>query len=95
MSSRGNSPLAFGKGDSLPQQFGLGENIADRRRRAGLTQDELGSRLGVSAQAVSKWERNISCPDIMLLPQLAQTLGVTLDDLFSTPASPLGEKYLG
>ena len=79
----------------MPQQFGLGDNIADRRRRAGLTQDELGSRLGVSAQAVSKWERNISCPDIMLLPDLAHTLGVTLDDLFSSPAAPSGEKHQG
>ena len=88
-------PRASRKGDSLPQQFGLGENIADRRRRAGFTQDELGSRLGVSAQAVSKWERNVSCPDIMLLPELARTLGVTLDDLFSPPTSPSGEKHLG
>ena len=79
----------------MPQQFGLGDNIADRRRRAGLTQDELGSRLGVSAQAVSKWERNISGPDIMLLPDLAHTLGVTLDDLFSPPTAPSGEKHQG
>lgn len=49
----------------------------------GLTQDELGNRLGVSAQAVSKWERQIACPDIMLLPELAVIFGVTLDELFA------------
>ncbi len=69
--------------NSLPQQIGLGDNIARYRRHSGLTQDELGSLLGVSAQAVSKWERSLACPDIMLLPQLAAVLGVTLDALFA------------
>ena len=69
----------------LPQQIDLGENIARQRRQSGLTQNELGSRLGVSPQAVSKWERNVACPDVMLLPRLAAVLGITLDALFSPP----------
>ncbi|MDD7675850.1 MAG: helix-turn-helix transcriptional regulator [Eubacteriales bacterium] len=71
----------------LQQQFGLGENIARQRKMQGLTQDALGALLGVSAQAVSKWERQLACPDIMLLPSLAAVLGVTLDQLFA-PCSP-------
>ncbi|MBQ9080416.1 MAG: helix-turn-helix transcriptional regulator [Clostridia bacterium] len=63
----------------------MGDNIARYRRQAGLTQDELGSRCCVSAQAVSKWERCIACPDVMLLPVLAEALGVTLDELFAPP----------
>ena len=62
----------------------LGENIALYRRTAGLTQELLADRLGVSAQAVSKWERQISCPDIALLPAMADLFGVTIDELFLT-----------
>ena len=73
----------------------LGKRISGHRKRLGLTQDQLADKLGVTAQAVSKWENDISCPDIMLLPLLAQILGVTLDDLFSPPISPLGENHQG
>ena len=59
----------------------LGKNIAYYRRRAGLTQDMLSMQMGVSMQAVSKWERSISSPDVSLLPPLAQALGVTIDAL--------------
>ena len=57
-------------------------HIAEYRRRAGLTQQEVGRRLGVSCQAVSKWEQGRSCPDIMLLPDIARLFGVTIDALF-------------
>ena len=67
----------------LQTQFGLGENIVRQRKKQGLTQTALGAILGVSAQAVSKWERQLACPDIMLLPRLAAVLGVTLDELFA------------
>ncbi|MBR5615859.1 MAG: helix-turn-helix transcriptional regulator [Clostridia bacterium] len=63
----------------------LGKNIAYYRRRAGLTQDMLSMQMGVSMQAVSKWERSISSPDVSLLPPLAQALGVTIDALFALP----------
>ena len=61
----------------------LGERIAEKRRAKGLKQDELAEALGVSAQAVSKWENDLSCPDIMLLPTLAEKLGCTVDELLT------------
>ena len=61
----------------------LGKRIAALRREKGLKQDELAEKLGVSAQAVSKWENDQTCPDISLLPSLAKTLGVSVDELLS------------
>lgn len=59
----------------------LGKRIAAHRRRLGLTQDRLAELLGVTAQAVSKWENDQSCPDITLLPKLAETFRCTTDEL--------------
>lgn len=61
----------------------LGERISELRKEKGFKQEELAEALGVTAQAVSKWENDISCPDIMLLPKLAELLGVTVDELLS------------
>lgn len=61
----------------------IGSRIAKWRKEKGLTQEELAAKLGVSAQAVSKWENDISCPDISLLPQLVRVLGVTADELLT------------
>lgn len=61
----------------------LGKRIAMLRRQKGLKQDDLAERLGVSPQAVSKWENDQTCPDISLLPKLAQLLGVSVDELLS------------
>lgn len=61
----------------------LGMRIAQLRKRKGLTQEGLAEILGVSSQAVSKWENDLSCPDIQLLPRLASTLGITVDELLS------------
>ena len=60
----------------------LGENIASLRRATGLTQELLADRLGVTSQAVSKWERQLSCPDVSLLPAMADVFGVSIDELF-------------
>ena len=60
----------------------MGERIAHFRKRKKQTQEELGQALGVSNQAVSKWEKNASLPDVMLLPHLARALDVTLDELY-------------
>jgi transcriptional regulator with XRE-family HTH domain len=60
----------------------LGDNIASLRRSSGLTQELLADRLGVTSQAVSKWERQLSCPDVALLPAMAEVFGVTIDELF-------------
>ena len=61
----------------------LGQRIVELRSGRGIKQNELAERLGVSAQAVSKWENDISCPDISVLPQLAEELGVTVDELLT------------
>ncbi len=60
----------------------LGLKIAYYRKLNGLTQEELAEKVGVSTQAVSKWEQQLSCPDIMLLPTLANIFRVTIDELF-------------
>jgi transcriptional regulator with XRE-family HTH domain len=61
----------------------LGTRIATLRKEKGLTQEELAEKLGVSSQAVSKWENDLSCPDIMLLPQLSKIFDTTVDELLS------------
>lgn len=61
----------------------LGNRIAMLRRKKELKQDALAEMLGVSPQAVSKWENDQSCPDISLLPKLSQILGVTVDELLT------------
>ena len=61
----------------------LAENIARLRKAKGLTQAELGNYLGVSNQAVSKWENGVTMPDVMLLPNLADVFGCHIDELFS------------
>jgi len=61
----------------------IGKKISMLRKEKGMTQDELAERLGVSPQAVSKWENDVSCPDIMLLPVIAKLLGTTTDELLS------------
>ena len=61
----------------------IGSRISKYRKEKGMTQEELASRLGVSSQAVSKWENDLSCPDISLLPALCQALGVTSDELLT------------
>ena len=60
----------------------IAEMIAKRRRELNLTQEELASRIGVSAQAVSNWERKAGYPDVLLIPSLANALGISTDALF-------------
>lgn len=59
----------------------MGDRIKSHRKRLGMTQEQLAERMGVSAQAVSKWENNLSCPDISVLPELADVFGITVDEL--------------
>jgi len=59
----------------------LGSRIAEFRKAKGITQDQLAEHMGVSSQAVSKWENDISCPDITLIPKLADYFGTTIDML--------------
>ncbi|MBQ6715084.1 MAG: helix-turn-helix transcriptional regulator [Clostridia bacterium] len=61
----------------------LGKRIAQYRKEKGLTQEALAQAMNVSAQAVSKWENDQTCPDISSLPLLSKILGVTVDELLS------------
>ena len=67
----------------------LGIMIAERRKASGMTQAELAEKMGITDKAVSKWERDISYPDISTLPHLAEVLGVSIDELMTcrTPSS--------
>ena len=62
--------------------------IIKYRRELGLTQEGLAQRLGVTNQAVSKWESGQSYPDIALLPKLADLFGITIDALFGRESAP-------
>ncbi|WP_417043462.1 helix-turn-helix transcriptional regulator [Dysosmobacter sp.] len=81
----------------------IGEKIALRRRSAGLSQEALAGQLGVSRQAVSRWETNESLPDTEKILQLCRIFGVSADDLLldkapetacSRPPLPLWRRWL-
>ncbi len=65
----------------------IGTRISKRRKELDMTQEDLAIKLGVSAQAVSKWENDASCPDISLLPKLVKELDITTDELLSGKTS--------
>lgn len=65
----------------MSNQSTLGSRIKQHRKRLGLTQEQLAERMGVSPQAVSKWENDLSCPDISALPELAAIFGISVDAL--------------
>ena len=70
----------------------MGEKIASLRKAAGMTQRQLADRMGVTDKAVSKWERNLSCPDIESIPLLAEIFGISADELINTKATGTSEK---
>lgn len=59
----------------------LGMMIASLRKEKGMTQMELAEKMGITDKAVSKWERDLSCPDVNSLPKLAEIFDVTVDEL--------------
>lgn len=59
----------------------LGCRIAYLRRVQGLTQTQVADRIGVTPQAVSKWERGLACPDLVCLDELSDLLGTDIDTL--------------
>ena len=75
----------------------LGTMIAELRKQQGMTQLELAEKMGVTDKAVSKWERDLSCPDINSVPTLAEILGVSVEELMQskkeadTPVSKMAE----
>lgn len=70
----------------------LGARIAKARKQHGYTQEEFSQLLGVTAQAVSKWENDTSCPDIMLLPKISDLLGISVDELLTGANKNSSEK---
>ena len=64
----------------------LGQKIFELRKAKNMTQLELANQLNITDKAVSKWERDISCPDINTFPKLAEILGVSVDELLQANA---------
>lgn len=62
----------------------IGKNIAELRKNSGMTQEQLAETLGVSSQSVSKWENDVTMPDIMLLPVIAGCFDITVDELYGS-----------
>ena len=72
----------------------IGEKIAQFRRKKNMTQMELAEEMSVSFQAVSSWERGSTMPDISRLPQLCDTLGISIDQLLdNSPYLPTVEHF--
>ena len=71
----------------------LGSRIAELRKQKGYTQEDFSDKLGVSPQAVSKWENDLSCPDILLIPQIAKIFEITTDELLTGKSPVKEEKY--
>lgn len=67
------------KDNTMSETFG--QRFTRLRKQRGLTQEELGEKLGISGQAVSKWEKDASMPDVGILVDLSEILGVSLDEL--------------
>lgn len=73
-------------------KLNLGNNIRKYRRELGLTQEQFADKIGVSGQAISRWENGTTYPDMELIPVLANSFGVTTDDLFDMDKSQREEE---
>lgn len=73
--------------------YKIGNNIMSLRKEKGLTGEKLAELLGVSGQAVSKWENGKNLPETALLPSLAKILGVSIDNLLITEPEKVVETY--
>ncbi|MBO5222656.1 MAG: helix-turn-helix transcriptional regulator [Clostridia bacterium] len=63
-------------------RISISEKIREHRRKKGLSQRAFGRLMGVSAQAICKWEQEACYPDITVLPRLAELLGCSVNDFF-------------
>ena len=70
----------------------LGKMISEHRKQQGMTQLELAQKMGVTDKAVSKWERDLSCPDINSIPLLAEILGVSVEALLQVKTETASQK---
>ena len=73
----------------------IGENIQALRKEKHLTQEELAEVFGVTSQSISKWELGLSCPDISVLPEIADYFKVSIDELIGyKPMTSISSLYL-
>lgn len=70
----------------------IGEMICSLRKEKGMTQNDLAEKMNVTDKAVSKWERNLSCPDINSIPKLAEILGTSVEDLLNAQVKKQANK---
>lgn len=61
----------------------MGEKISSLRKQQGMTQSDLAEKMNVTDKAVSKWERDLSCPDVNSIQKLAEVLGTTVEELLN------------
>ena len=74
----------------------MGEIISTIRKEKGMTQKELADMLNITDKAVSKWERDIACPDTQTIPKLVEILGVSVEELMNAKSAPTtGHKGAG
>ena len=73
----------------MKNKIRIGECILNYRKLHGLTQSDFGELLGVSTQAVSKWERELCYPDIFLLADISNLIGISIDELLGKVNSDL------
>ena len=66
----------------------MGETISTLRKEKRMTQKQLADLLSITDKAVSKWERDVACPDLQTLPKLAEIFDVTVEELLHTKAAP-------
>lgn len=71
----------------------FGKYISEQRKKAGLTQESFAAKLGITPQAVSKWETGAGYPDIILFPEIARVLGVGVETLFGEPPRGQAEEF--
>lgn len=70
------------------QNRSMGEIISTLRREKGMTQKELADMLNITDKAVSKWERDVACPDTQTIPKLADILGISVEELMNAKITP-------
>lgn len=68
----------------------MGEIISTLRKEQNMTQKELAAKLNLTDKAVSKWERDVACPDTQTIPRLAEILGISVEELLNAKSVPSG-----
>lgn len=70
----------------------IGKMISSLRKKKGMTQNDLAQKMHVTDKAVSKWERDLACPDVNSIPKLAEILGITIEKLLNAQTKKKNNK---